>query len=156
MHIVILGLGNPLFQDEGVGVHAIAHLMQNPFSEQVELVDGGTDGMKLLPVIQRADRLLILDAIRYEGARPGELILLRNEEIPVGLYHKLSQHQFGFQEALALSKIMGWQPEEMFLAGIVPQNVNWGVELSPAVEAALPSLYEAVRHQVNSWEAVCA
>lgn len=141
---VVIGLGNPLMGDDGVGLAALAALRDEGPAPGVELVDGGTWGMNLLPIIEGARRVILLDAIRT-GAEPGSVIELDREALPRGFAHKLSPHQIDLREILALGELRGTLPGEMRAIGIEPAVVEMSTALSPVVAAALPEMLRRVR-----------
>lgn len=142
---VVIGLGNPLMGDDGVGLAALAALREaDDLGPGVELVDGGTWGMNLLPVIEGAAHVIFLDAIRY-GTTPGTVVVLSREELPRGLAHKLSPHQIDLREVLALGELRGTLPARMVAIGIEPAAVEMTTELSTVVADAMPELLERVR-----------
>ena len=147
---VVLGLGNPLFQDEGLGIHLIQQLMQNDIDDQVELIDGGTDALALLGVVEEAEYLLIIDAID-DDAPAGTIRQLSGDAIPLLATCRMSAHQIGFQEVLALASLRGKLPAHIVLFGVQPQSLDWGTELSPPVANTLPLLTEMVYTQINAW-----
>ena len=119
--ILVLGIGNLLWADEGFGVRCVEALREGwDFAPHVQLVDGGTQGLYLLPLVQGAERLLILDAIDY-GLPGGSLKLVENDEVPRFLCaRKMSLHQTGFQEVLMLAQLSGHYPKEVLLIGCQP------------------------------------
>ncbi|NLV21729.1 MAG: hydrogenase maturation protease [Syntrophomonadaceae bacterium] len=148
--VVVLGLGNPLFQDEGLGIHMINQLMQDTINEQVELVDGGTDALVLLNVVEATDHLLVIDAV--DGSfPPGTVRKLSGRDIPLMVTGRMSVHQIGFQEVLALAGLRGKLQANMILFGVQPQCLDWGTELSPPVVDALPELAAKVNAQLDDW-----
>lgn len=137
--ILILGIGNVLWADEGFGVRAVETLhARYQFPDQVELMDGGTQGLYLVPHVQAADVLIIFDAIDY-GLEPASLKVLRDSEVPSFLgAKKMSLHQTGFQEVLALAELLGDAPDELILIGVQPQELeDYGGSLRPAVRAQI-------------------
>ena len=147
---VVLGLGNPLFQDEGLGIHMIHQFMQEESNEQAEFVDGGTDGMALLGVVEEAEHLLVIDAIDG-GYPPGTIRRLAGAEIPRLVAGRMSAHQVGFQEVLALAGLRGKLPAHIVLLGVQPQSLDWGTELSPPVAKTLHCLADMVNEQLDVW-----
>lgn len=147
---VVLGLGNPLFQDEGLGIHLIHQLMQTSANEQVDFVDGGTDALALLGVVEEAEHLLIIDAIDGDYP-PGTICQFAGKEIPLLVAGRMSVHQIGFQEVLALAELRGKLPAHIVLIGVQPESLDWGTELSPPVAKTLPCLTEMVYEQINAW-----
>ena len=149
---VVLGIGNLLNRDEGVGVQALAPLRQRLSDDHTfELLDGGTLGLNLLPLVEACSHLLILDAANA-GKGPGTMIELKREEIPLYAGVKLSQHQITFQEVLGLANIRGKLPPNLHLLGVQPADLSIGVELSPIVQAALPLLIERALAVLQAWE----
>lgn len=147
---VILGLGNPLFQDEGLGIHVVHQLMQEKIAERVELIDGGTDAMSLLGIVEEANHLLIIDAVDG-GLPPGSIRRAAGHEIPIFMSARLSPHQIGFQEVLAIAGIRRRQPSHLVLIGVQPLSTNWGTELTPPVIKSLPELTDMIYNQVQDW-----
>ena len=152
-NILLLGLGNVLWADEGFGVRCIEALdAQFVFPEQVRLVDGGTRGIALLAEMEGADRVLLFDAVDF-GLPPGELALIGEGEIPRFISAgKLSLHQTGFQDVLAYAQITGAMPPDLQLIGIQPVVLDdYGGDLSPGVRAKLPDAMELARTILAAW-----
>lgn len=148
---VVLGVGNPLMGDDGLGIAVVAHV-QSAWGDAPELlvVDGGTWGMNLLPIIEQARRLLIIDAID-RGAEPGALVTLQRDEIPRYFGRTLSPHQLDLREVLALAELRGTLPEETVAIGIQPEQIALSLELSPVVAKTLPSLLADVVARLARW-----
>jgi len=143
---IILGVGNLLNRDEGVGIHAVRALQaQNTLGAEWEIVDGGTLGLNLLPLVEEASHLIVLDAMDARRA-PGTLIELSRDEVPLFSALKMSQHQLLFQEVLGLAHVRGRLPEHLVVLGIQPADLSVGVELSPLVARALPQLLARAEH----------
>lgn len=149
--VLVLGLGNILLRDEGIGVRALER-MQAEFSlpSEVRALDGGTMGLDLLPYLDGASRLLILDALQM-GGEPGSVLRLADNEIPAALALKLSVHQIGLNELLAASRFQGTLPSKVTLLGVEPASIEWGLDLSPLVDAALDTLVEAAVRELRAW-----
>jgi len=153
--IVVLGLGNMLMADDGIGLAALARLQDEWFiSPDVELVDGGTWGMNLLPIIENTDQLLVLDAIDH-GREPGTLLRLENDEVPRFLATKLSPHQIDLREVLALAELRGKLPGELVAVGLQPARVEMSTELSPPVQARLGEMVEEAARTLAGWGIDC-
>jgi hydrogenase maturation protease len=153
--MVVLGLGNMLMADDGLGLAALAHLQDEWFvPPQVELVDGGTWGMNLLPIIESTDRLLILDAIDA-GEPPGSIVELRDAAVPRMLSTKLSPHQIDLREVLALAGLRGTLPGELVALGIQPARIEMSTELSPIVQSGMGELVEAAARTLSAWGVFC-
>jgi hydrogenase maturation protease len=141
---VVIGLGNPLMGDDGAGVAALERLrLEWELPAEVELVDGGTWGMNLLPLVESAERLILLDAIRT-GAAPGTLTVLTRAELPRFFSLKLSPHQIDLREVLALAELRGALPEDLVALGVEPARVEMEPSLSPPVRAAMGKLVHLV------------
>jgi hydrogenase maturation protease len=152
---VVIGLGSPLMGDDGAGLAALDRLRQSWSLEDVELVDGGTWGMSLLPVVEDAERLVLLDAIKA-GAGAGEIVVLERDSLPAYLSRKLSPHEVDLRDVLALAELRGTLPAETVAIGVQPAVVELGTELSPAVSAALEPLVEAVVARLERWGHRCS
>ncbi len=150
---VVLGLGNILNGDEGLGIHALKALAKklSPLSGEIEFVDGGVMGFSLLPLVESCSHLLILDAVNA-GRSPGSLIELRGEDIPLHAGVKLSQHQVTFQEILALAKFRDKMPPNLHLIGLQPADLTMGIGLSSVVAAAIPQMLDSATQVLQAWE----
>lgn len=155
--ILALGIGNLLNSDEGVGVHAVRALQQRAdFPDpRLQIVDGGTLGLNLLPLVEVCSHLLLLDCVDA-GAPPGTLIELDREQIPLYRGLKLSQHQTTFQEVLGLAAVRDALPQQIRLIGIQPASLALGTELSPAVQATLPGMLARAETVLSVWLAETA
>ena len=148
---VVIGVGNPLMGDDGLGIAVLEELRAGwTFEPYLELLDGGTWGMNLLPHVEGARRLLLIDAIRA-GAEPGTLVVLEKDEIPRFLATKLSPHQIDVKEVLALAELRGTMPDEMVAIGLQPHSVEMRASLSPAAASGLRSVVGAVLERLNEW-----
>jgi len=148
---VVLGLGNLLNSDEGLGVQALKRL-DSYLGEQsaVELLDGGVLGLNLLMIVEECSHLLILDAVNA-GKPAGTVVELRKDQIPLYSGIKLSQHQVTFQEVLGLANIRGYLPEHLHLIGIQPEDLSIGLDLSPTIARALPEVVSRACTVLQSW-----
>ena len=136
-NILILGIGNLLWADEGFGVRCIERLNQGyRFPEGVTLMDGGTQGLYLVQHVQQADCLIVFDAIDY-GLPPGTLKVVRDADVPKFMGAKrMSLHQTGFQEVLAIAEFTGSFPRELLLVGVQPEELeDFGGSLREPVRA---------------------
>ncbi len=148
---VVLGIGNILNHDEGLGIAALKLLEQRlGLPDNLQLLDGGVLGLDLLPVVEECDHLLVLDAIDGSLA-PGSLIELPKEQIPLYSGVKMSQHQTTFQEVLALANLRGRLPAHLHMVGVQPADMTLGVGLSPQVEAAMPQVVEHAIAVLQEW-----
>ncbi|MEI6775837.1 MAG: HyaD/HybD family hydrogenase maturation endopeptidase [Chloroflexales bacterium] len=149
--VLILGLGNIILRDEGLGVRACEQLDERyTLAEGIRIIDGGTLGMHLLPYLEGVRDLLIVDSVRADGP-PGTIVRLEGEAIPAALAHKMSMHQFGLQELLAVGNIQDCLPPHIVLWGMVPTVMEPGLDLSEAVAANLTALVDAVVGELTAW-----
>ena len=140
--VLVLGLGNILLQDEGVGVRVVERLLrQYRIAEAVEVLDGGTAGMALLDHIRNRDHLIVVDAVRT-GLAPGTVITLSGEEVPVFFQSRVSPHQMGLADMLAALELMGEKPADVTVIGVEPQDLEVGLELSDVVSTRVDTLVE--------------
>ena len=150
---LILGIGNLLWADEGFGVRVLERLHSEwTFRPGVSLLDGGTQGLYLLPHIEGCRKLLIFDAIDY-GLAPGTLKVVRNEEVPrfMGV-KKMSLHQTGFQEVLSVAQLRGWKPDQVMLIGCQPGTLDdYGGSLSDTVKARIPEALKLALDTLYGW-----
>jgi hydrogenase maturation protease len=150
---VLLGIGNVLWGDEGFGPRVVARMMEaGDLPPEVDLVDGGTQGLYLLPLVQDADRLIVFDAVDF-GRPAGEMVVLRDAEIPAFFGQRpLSLHQTGFTDVLAAAELTGRRPRAITLIGVQYADIDtWGGGLSPAVAAAIDPAIATGRHELQSW-----
>lgn len=148
---LVLGIGNILLQDEGLGVRALERLTQDYcVPSAIQLVDGGVMGLDLLPYLEDLSTLLVIDAVQI-GQPPGTLIRLEGDAIPAALALKMSMHQAGLQELLATSRLQGTSPSKVVLWGMEPANVDWGLDLSVPVATGLDALVQAVVEELQDW-----
>ncbi|EGW20983.1 HyaD/HybD family hydrogenase maturation endopeptidase [Methylobacter tundripaludum] len=139
MNILLLGIGNVLWADEGFGVRVIERLQKSyRFPDQVKVMDGGTQGVYLVEHVQAAEVLIVFDAIDY-GLPPGTLKRIENDDVPNFLgAKKMSLHQTGFQEVLAMAQMLGSYPQHLLLIGVQPEELDdYGGSLRPIVKAQI-------------------
>ncbi len=156
MITAVIGLGNILLKDEGVGVHAVNALKEScSFSPEVEIIDGGTLGLDLLPLIEGKDRLILIDAVDFKK-EPGFIGVLEDEEIPSALFAKLSVHHIGLSDVLYASKLMGITPAKIRLIGIQPGSMDVGLDLTPCVSDRIKDVVEMTVKTLKEWNVECA
>lgn len=148
--ILILGIGNVLWADEGFGVRCVETLAElYRFPETVRLLDGGTQGLYLLPFLEEADALIVFDAIDY-GLTPGTMKIIEGDEVPAFMgAKKMSLHQTGFQDVIATAKLMGYCPPTLVLIGCQPEELEdfggglrdvTAAQIAPAIDIAVARL----------------
>jgi hydrogenase maturation protease len=142
--LLVLGLGNMLLEDDGLGVAAVSLLLDRyDVPPGARVLDGGTLGLSLLPYLEDADAVILVDAVRADGP-PGTLVRLDGDEVPAAIATRLSVHQVGVADLLEAARWLGWYPGRVVLLGVVPASMELNVGLSPAADAALPALVERV------------
>jgi hydrogenase maturation protease len=152
MSTLVLGLGNLVHADDGVGVHAIHRLEKDPrVPPHVALLDGGTQGLSLLSHLTGVERLLVIDAVDV-GEQPGTLIRLEGTALD-RLPGKPSVHQLGFADLMVALKLLDAAPHEVVVMGVQPLSTEWSAELTPPVTDGLDRLIGVVVEQLASWTA---
>jgi hydrogenase maturation protease len=146
--IVVLGVGNLLLADEGVGIHAVQALAERELPPAVELVDGGTSTLDLLPQLHRAWRVIIIDALKAGGA-PGDIYRCRPEDLLENREQPMSLHQVDFVQLLDMAERMGYRIGPAVIYGVEPGEMGWSMDLSPAVAAKMPRLLELVIAEIE-------
>jgi len=150
---VVLGLGNTLHSDDGIGPQAIERLRSDPrVPQDVALIEGGTLGLELLTYIWDCSYLLVLDAVDV-GQPPGTLVRMASQELQT-LTGKGSVHQLGVADLLVALRVLAQRQPTVVLLGVQPATTDWGTELSPAVEAVMGSLIEAAVAELTGVEAI--
>jgi hydrogenase maturation protease len=149
---VVMGLGNLLNRDEGLGVQAVK-LLDARIGKQTdfELLDGGVLGLNLLMIVEECSHLLILDAVNV-GKPAGTVVELTKEQIPLYAGVKLSQHQITFQEVLGLANIRGKLPEHLHLIGIQPEDISIGLDLSQSISEKMPEVISRAERMIEQWQ----
>jgi hydrogenase maturation protease len=148
---ILIGLGNILLRDEGVGVHAVEALRKNfDFPEDVRLLDGGTLGLDLLPFIEGMEKILFIDAVDLRK-EPGTIAIIEDEDLPSFLAPKLSLHQVGLSDLLFASSFMGMRPSKITLIGIQPHKIEVGLTLSATVTENFEKFLNTILEELREW-----
>jgi hydrogenase maturation protease len=151
--LLILGIGNILWADEGFGVRCVEAInAAYQFGDDVTVMDGGTQGLYLLPYLEDARRLIVFDAVDY-GKTPGEMVIAKDDEVPrfMGV-KKMSLHQTGFQEVIACASLAGKLPEAMVLIGVQPEQLeDFGGSLRAPVKAQIPNAMNVALDLMKEW-----
>ena len=150
--VLVLGIGNVLWADEGFGVRAVEALHAAfSFPAGVWLQDGGTLGLNLYEPVACARRVLVFDAIDY-GLAPGTLKVLRGDEVPAWGRTKLSPHQTGFNDVLALAQLNGRAPQTIVAIGVQPVELSdFGGSLREPVRARIPEAIALAAQELAAW-----
>jgi hydrogenase maturation protease len=155
MTTTLLGLGSILMQDDGVGVHAVKYIQEHYDTPGLEIVDGGTSGLDLIPYIENRDRVLVVDATDF-GKEPGYIDVLRDDEIPALFGEKASLHHIGLMDVLATVQLLNIAPKEICLIGMQPQTIALGLELSGVIQEKLDILVGKIINQLENWGVTCS
>ncbi|MCS7163790.1 MAG: HyaD/HybD family hydrogenase maturation endopeptidase [Thermodesulfovibrio sp.] len=155
MEIGVIGVGNILMQDEGVGPKVVEILKSSyKFEPEIEIIDGGTLGLDLLPYIEKYKKVIIVDVVDF-GKEPGFIKVLKGEEIPPYLKTKLSVHHVGIQDLLEVARLLGIMPKELVLVGIQPQSIDLGLDLTPILVDKLKELINEILLILKKWGVKC-
>lgn len=149
-NILVIGMGNVLMQDEGIGVRAVEEL-ENRYiiPAQVEILDGGTTGMELFEPIRCCDQLVVADAVNT-GAPYGSLVRIENDDIPAFFQTKISNHQLGLSDLLALLNLKSEMPEHVAIIGMVPHSLENKLGLSKEAAAGMEAMVEGLVNELDS------
>jgi hydrogenase maturation protease len=145
--IVVIGVGNLLMKDEGIGIHAVKALQETGLPPDVELIDGGTSP-DLIAYTRAGDKVIIIDAARA-GGEPGSIYRYRPEDLASTKGTLTSAHEMGVAENLKLMELSGNEPRETVVIGIEPKEIDWGTELSMELQNRLPDIVKAVLREIN-------
>ena len=153
---LVLGIGNTLLTDEGIGIHVLQALEPELANwPDVTLLDGGTLSFTLAGPIEEADALIVVDAANIK-TQPGGWALLKGEEMDAFLMsnRKASVHEVGLTDLRAIAILAGHWPEKRAMLAIQPQTIDWGEQPTPAVAAAIPPVCAAIVEQIREWRHV--
>src|SRR3990172_12155045 len=146
---LILGIGNILLKDEGVGVHVVKKLKEMSLPDNIEVLDGGTAGLDLVDFISNRKKLIVIDAVKA-GEKPGTIYRLTEENLDIKPKAIMSFHDIDFLDALHMSDVMSEKPEETIVIGIEPKDMSDGTELLPEIEERIPRIIEMVMKAITS------
>ena len=155
---LVLGLGNTLLGDEGVGVHAVQHLIDHirqsrpDLENRVELLDGGTLSFTLAADIEDCSQLIVIDATRLDSA-PGTVRVFEGEAMDhfLGSGKRSSVHEVSLLDLMAVAALSGHLPQQRALIGVQPEYIDWADSLTPAVSQALPRVCDEVVDLLGRW-----
>lgn len=150
MSVVVIGLGNVLLSDEGLGVRAVELLEQRySLPASVELIDGGTSAMDLLNPLSNNEHVIIADSVKT-GAPPCTLVRLADDEVPKFFQTKISPHQIGLSDLLALLTVQGQAPKRITIIGMVPESLKTHIGLSDGINAKMDEMVELLADELRS------
>ena len=146
---VVIGVGNLLLGDEGVGIHAVRELKKKALPSGVEVLDAGVAGIGLLDLFQGAEKVLLIDAADMNRV-PGTVVRFTPDDIQSHAESpKFSAHDVGLLEVLQLAKALSQSPPQVVIVGVQPREISWGMDLTPEIQAALPKVVEAVLKEIK-------
>jgi hydrogenase maturation protease len=155
-NVTLIGLGNVLLRDDGIGIHALNIIRKRfSFSPPIEIIDGGTMGLDLLPFLKDGSKLLFLDAVDFDR-EPGYIKTLEDEEIPSTLQTKLSVHHIGLSDLLWAARLMDIRPGRICLMGIQPESIDVGLEMTERIGSRVDELVQRIIHKLEEWNITCA
>jgi len=147
--IFIVGMGNVLLQDEGIGIHVLERLeKEGGLPDEVELIRGETGGLALLPSLDEASAIIFVDAADFEGT-PGEVRMYKREEVQKARYIPLSVHDVGLRDLISLLSLKSASPPEIMVVGIKPMRLGTGIQISSELDKAIPSIVMIIRTEVE-------
>jgi len=147
--ILVVGVGNSIQKDDGVGIHAINALAGRSLPEDVDLLDGGTMGIELLPWLERRETIIFIDAVDA-SMTPGTIFRFEPQQIDYDITPKMSIHQIGLIDALAMSTLNGVSPRRVVILGVQPAVVDWGEDLTDAVKPAVEKVVNRVLNEIET------
>jgi hydrogenase maturation protease len=157
MKTIILGIGNTLLSDEGVGIHVLDALAKTALPQEgvVDLIDGGTLSFTLAVTIEEADSLIVVDAAQLKSP-PGTLRLFQGEDMDNFLRgnRKSSVHEVGLTDLMAIAQLTERWPQKRALIAIQPEKLDWGSEPTPPVQSAIPEACRRIEALVKEWHAL--
>lgn len=154
--ILLLGLGNIVMRDDGVGVHVVNAIKESyTFTPEVEVLDGGTLGLDLLHFFEGREKILIIDAVNFRK-EPGYIGTLEDDAIPSSLFAKLSVHHIGLSDLLFAAKLKDLTPSKMRLIGIEPEVVELGLEMTDTIRSKMKDLIALTIKTLEEWSVACA
>ena len=156
MKTIVIGLGNILLKDEGIGVHAVNAVRERyTFSPEVEIIDGGTLGLDLLHYFEGRDQILIVDAVDFKKDG-GYIGVIEDDAIPSALFAKLSVHHIGLSDVMFAAKLLDYKPSKIRLIGIQPQSLNVGLDMTERVSSKMGELIDKIVMTLKEWNIGCA
>ncbi len=151
VNTAILAVGNLLQRDEGVGIHVLRRMeKQWRFTPEISLIDGGTMGTDLLPYLEAHERVIILDAVNF-NKQPGFIGTIENEDILRRINTKLSIHHLGLSDVLSAAQLLDIEPQELYLIGIQPENIEMGLELTEGIHSRVDKMIEIAVMKLREW-----
>ena len=137
--IMVIGVGNSIQMDDGIGIHVLNELKKYDLPEEAELFDGGTLGIDLMPYIEGREKLIFIDSVKADE-KPGTIFKFEPDDLNYDDAPKTSVHQIGLIDSLQMISMIGKAPEKIVIFGVQPKTIDWGEELSPELKLSIPKL----------------
>jgi len=151
LRVLVLGIGNILLRDEGVGVHVVNRFRDiYTVPDGVDIIDGGTMGLDLMPYFEGRTHVIVIDAVRGNGEQPGTILRFSATEVMGVLGERISPHQIGLSDLLACTAVGSQLPEHIVLLGIVPESLETGLEMTPTVQGKLDDMVGLLRNELET------
>ena len=150
--LLVLGLGNILMMDEGIGVHAVHELLKEKDrwpEEDLELIDGGTFTQDIFYIFVEYERILVLDVVKA-GNKPGTIYRLSENDLRQDEKQTLSLHDIDLLDSLSMAELVSGKKPELHVLGIEPEKINWDMKLTPTLEALFPQYVELARREISN------
>jgi hydrogenase maturation protease len=145
--VLILGIGNLILKDEGIGVHVVRALEEHQLPPEVELIDGGTATMDLLSTFYESECIIVIDALKANG-EPGTIYRCLPEDLVETSGRPLSLHQVGLLDVLGMARQLGGNAAVVII-GVEPKEISWGLELTEELQAIVPKVVEVVKQELK-------
>jgi len=145
--VVVVGVGNLLFKDEGIGAHTVHALQELDLPPNVELIDGGTVP-DVLTCLGKVDKLIVIDAAEV-GGEPGAIYRFRPEDLATGAGEAVSLHEVGVLQSLSMMRLLGDEPQEVVIIGVQPAEIDWGMELTARLQDKVPEIVRIVLAEIG-------
>ncbi len=146
--LLVLGIGNSLLSDEGVGVHAVKALMEESWPEDVDLLEGGTFTQDIFYIFKNYEKLLVLDCVRGSNG-PGTIYRLSESDLVEDETQNLSVHDIDMLDSLRMAELMGHRPI-MRVVGMEPLKIDWDMELTEPIQKVFPKYLEIIREEIHA------
>jgi len=145
--IVIVGVGNLLLKDEGIGIHIARALQQIDIPQDIKIIDGGTSP-DLPYYFKNIDKLIIIDAVKAKS-KPGTVYRFHPHDVNIESNETVSVHDFGLEQSLKTMKLMRNEPKEIIIIGIEPKEIDWGAELSAELQQKVPEIVNIILKEMS-------
>jgi len=147
VRFAVVGVGNLLLKDEGIGVHIARALQQIDIPHNVKIIDGGTS-LDLPDCLENVDKLIIIDAVKT-GGQPGTIYRFHPYDMDIESEGIISLHELGLAQSLRMMRLIGNEPKETVIIGIEPKEINWGTELSAELQQKIPEIINIVLGEIS-------